>query len=157
MAPLMARVRNNVCLMLSLPVVALCFLALPGMELPGLNNGRSVSAMVGAGDPAAPPPVAFDVCVTDGTTHDTLQFSSSTGAYSFTRCKDGFTLAGTGTVRKSGSVIVLNDKKSDRLINSNFLVNQKTGKAAVVRVLSPGAFQTILINQTNPSTVCGCS
>ena len=152
MAPLMVRVRKNVCLMLSLPVVALCFLALPG-----LSNGRSVSTMVEVGDPAAAPPVAFDVCVTDGTTHDTLQFSSSTGAYSFTRCKDGFTLAGTGTVRKSGSVIVLNDKKSDRLINANFLSNQKTGRAAVVRVLSPGAFQTILINQTNPSTVCGCS
>ena len=152
MAPLMARVRNNVCLMLSLPVVALCFLTLPG-----LSNGRSVSTMVEVGDPAAAPPVAFDVCVTDGTTHDTLQFSSSTGAYSFTRCKDGFTLAGTGTVRKSGSVIVLNDKKSDRVINASFLVNQKTGKAAVLRVLSKGVFQTTLINQTNPSTVCGCS
>jgi len=157
MAPLKARLSNNVCLMLSLPVVALCFTTLPGMELPGLNNGRSVSAMVGAGDPAAPPPVAFDVCVTDGTTHDSLQFSSSTGAYLFTRCKDGFTLSGTGTVRKSGSVTVLNDKKSDRVINANVLSNQKTGKATIVRIISKGVFQTTLLSQTDPSSVCGCA
>jgi hypothetical protein len=112
--------------------------------------------MVEAGDPAAPPTVVFDVCVTDGTTHDTLQFSSSTGAYSFTQCKGGFTLSGTGTVRKSGSVIVLSDKKSDRLINANFLSNQKTGKATIIRIISKGAFQTTLISQTNPSSVCGC-
>jgi hypothetical protein len=147
--------------MLSLPVVALCFMPLPGMALPGmaspgLSNGRSVSTTVGAGDPAAPPTVA-DVCLTDGQTHDTLLFSSSTGAYTFTRCKDGFTLSGTGTVRKSGSVIVLSDKKSDRMINANFLSNQKTGKATVVLILSRGVFQTILISQTNPSSVCGCA
>jgi len=142
--------------MLSLPVVALCFPALRGMALPGLSNGRSALTTVAVGGPAAPPTIAFDVCLTDGQTHDTLQFSSSTGAYTFTRCKDGFTLSGTGTVRKSGSVIVLNDKKSDRVINANFLSNQKTGKATIVRIISKGVFQTTPISQTNPSSVCGC-
>ena len=151
MALTKASLINNVYTMLSLPVVALCFLALPG-----LSNERLASTGVVSGNPAASPTVVFDVCVTDGSTHDTLQFSSSTGAYSFTRCKDGFNLSGTGTVRKSGSVIVLNDKKSDRLINATFLTSQKTGKATVVRILSKGAFQTIIINQTNPAAVCGC-
>jgi hypothetical protein len=121
-----------------------------------MGNGRIVSAKVGVVKPVAPPPVAFDTCITDGTTHDNLQFSSVTGAYMFTRCNDSFTLSGTGTVRKSGSVIVLSDKKSDRLIRANFLSNQKTGKGIIVRIVSPGDAQTISINQINPATVCGC-
>ena len=145
------RSSKDVYTMLSLPVIALCFLALPGSTKGGL-----ASAKLAAVEPVAVATVVFDVCITDGTSHNTLQFSSTTGAYSFTRCKDSFTLSGTGTVRKSGSIIVLNDKKSDRVINVNFIANQKTGKATVIRILGKGTTQTITLNQTSPTQVCGC-
>src|SRR5262245_19689060 len=152
MALMRSKPSNNVRMMLSLPVVALCFMALPD-----LTKGWPAFASREAAEPAtAPPPVAFDTCVSDSITHDTLQFSSTTGAYSFTRCKDGLTLSGTGTIRKSASVIVLNDKKPDRLISASLLANQKTRNASLVRLFGPESFQTIITNQTSHSTACGC-
>jgi len=150
MAPVRSELSKNVYKMLSLPVITLCFLALPGFTQNRLLTPKQPAKWVAAAV------VSFDVCVTDAATHDNIQFSSSTGAYSFTRCKDGLNLSGTGTIRKSGSIIVLNDKKPDRLVNASFLANQRTGRGNILRVIGPGIFQTVTLNQTVPGAACGC-
>jgi hypothetical protein len=148
MTPIRSKLSMNVYTTLSLPVIALCFLALPGLTRSGLACARHEAV-----EPVALATVGF--CITDDHTHDNLSFNAG-GAYTFTRCKDGFTLSGTGTVRTSGSVMILTDKKLDRIINARFLTNQKTGRASVTLVGGKGNFQTTTANQTNPSAACGC-
>jgi hypothetical protein len=121
--------------------------------LPGLTKRGLVSANHEAVEPVAAATVAL--CITDDHTHDNLSFTAG-GAYTFTRCQDGFTLTGTGTVRTSGSIVTLTDKKSDRIINAAVLTNQKTGRANVTLIIGKGIFQTITANQTNPSAGCSC-
>jgi hypothetical protein len=129
-------------------VIALCLLTPPGLTKSGLACAKHEAV-----EPVAVAIAAF--CITDDRTHDNLSFSAG-GAYTFTRCKDGFTLSGTGTVRMVGSIAVLTDKKSDRLIKAGFLTNQKTGRANVTLIIGKGIFQTITVNQTNPNAACSC-
>jgi len=148
------RVGTSVYMMLSLPVIALCLLALPGLTRTGLASAKRAAPKPLA--PAAEPVAATaGACITDDNTHDNLSFSFA-GAYTFTRCKPSLTLTGTGTIKTSGSVVMLTDNKSDRLISAGFLVNQQTGRATITLKLGVGVFQVITVNQTNPKAVCGC-
>jgi hypothetical protein len=99
----------------------------------------------------------FDFCIKDDATGNLLQFSSTTGAYQFTRCKDGFTLTGTGSVRLANHIETLTDRKPDRRISAGFLTNQLTGHAVITIVAGPGLSQTYNLNQTNPRAVCACN
>ncbi|MGH9762963.1 MAG: hypothetical protein ACREAC_19235, partial [Blastocatellia bacterium] len=87
----------------------------------------------------------FSVCLEDDSSGNLLQFDSTTGAYQFTRCNDGFVLTGKGTVRLVNSVLALTDSKPDRRISASFLTNQLTGHATITIVLSGGTYQTISI------------
>jgi hypothetical protein len=104
--------------------------------------------------PATP---AFDICLKDDSTGNTLQFNSSTGAYKFTRCSDQFSLAGQGAVRSLGSIITLTDSKPDRRISAGFLANQMTGTATVILIAAPGVFQTVTIKSTSRTKDCSCA
>ena len=53
------------------------------------------------------------------------------GAYTFTNCKAGFTISGTGTTRTIVATQSLTDFRPDRRISGNFLTNQQTGTASV--------------------------
>jgi len=98
----------------------------------------------------------FDTCLRDDSTSNLFEFNSSTGAYRFTRCKDGFTLSGTGSVRTANSIVSLTDTKPDRNVNAGFLIAQRTGRATVTLITAPGLSQTITISSTNPNRICSC-
>lgn len=98
----------------------------------------------------------FDICIKDSTTGAMLQWSSTTGAYTFTNCKTGFTISGTGTTRTIGATQSLTDFKSDRRISGIFLSNQETGTAAVTVMIAQGVFQTFNLVQRVPNAACTC-
>ena len=98
----------------------------------------------------------LDICIQDNSSGDTFRFSSQTGAYLYTRCRDNFTLTGTGIVRVVGGVASLTDSKPDRRINAAFLLGQLTGRASITLIPAPGVYQTILVNDTNPYATCTC-
>lgn len=98
----------------------------------------------------------LNICIQDDHSGDTFRFNSQTGQYVYTRCKDKFTLTGTGTVKTSGSQIQLTDSKPDRQISAGYLTSQKTGRANIVLIKAPGVSQTIVVNQTNPFATCQC-
>lgn len=99
---------------------------------------------------------ALNTCIQDDHTGDTLRWNSTTGQYIYTRCKDKFTLSGTGVAKVSGGSATLTDSKSDRKISATFNQGSLTGHATVTLILAPGLTQTITLNQTNPHATCTC-
>jgi uncharacterized delta-60 repeat protein len=102
-------------------------------------------------------PPTFNYCMRDNTTGNFLQLNSTTGAYLLTRCKDGFTLAGTGKVQVVGSIVTLSDKRTNCVVSAGFNTGQRTGSATITLTLAPGIMQTIKINATNPYAACSCA
>jgi hypothetical protein len=98
----------------------------------------------------------FDVCIKDTATGAMLRWSSTTGAYTFTNCKTGFTISGTGTTRTNGGTQSLTDFKPDRRISGNFLTNQQTGTASVTVMVAQGVFQKFTLVQSFPNAACTC-
>ena len=102
--------------------------------------------------------LSFDVCMKDNTTGDVLQFSSTTGAYTFTTCNGSVTMSGTGSVRSVNGVLTLTDTQPDRRVSAGFNTGQKTGSATISKIVAPGVSQTFRINDTTSlGTGCACS
>jgi 6-phosphogluconolactonase (cycloisomerase 2 family) len=91
---------------------------------------------------------AFDTCLRDNNTGDVFTFSSSTGAYQYTRCRDGLTISGTGALRNVSGVLTLTDSESDRRVSGGFFMGQRTGRVTIVFMLAPGIWQTFTVNDT---------
>jgi hypothetical protein len=98
----------------------------------------------------------YDVCLQDDHSGDTLKFNSQSGAYVYTRCRDKFTLPGTGIVSNANGIISLSDSRSDRRISGAFILGQLTGRANIILTPAAGIYQTIVVNQTNPHPTCTC-
>ena len=103
-----------------------------------------------------PPAPSFDTCLKDNSTGNLLQWNSTTGAYKFTRCSDGFMLTGTGTVGLVNGIKTLTDFKSDRRISAGFNTGQLTGNAIIYLQVAQGVWQTLRIIDTNPAATCSC-
>ncbi len=58
----------------------------------------------------------YDKLIQDDSSKSMLRFNSTTGEYFFSRCSDGFTLSGIGTVTKTGCVFKLIHNPSDRRV-----------------------------------------
>ena len=95
-------------------------------------------------------------CIQDDITHDTFRFNTQTGAYTYTRCRDNFTVSGTAMVRIIGNIVTLLDFRPDRRINATFNTTQMTGRAYITLILATGVSQTTIVNQTNPHATCTC-
>ena len=95
-------------------------------------------------------------CIQDDHTGDTFRFNPQTGQYLYTRCKDKFTLTGTGIVRTVGGLVTITDIRPDRRISATFNTGQLTGHASLTVAIVPGVFQSITVNQTNPHPTCQC-
>jgi 6-phosphogluconolactonase (cycloisomerase 2 family) len=119
----------------------------------GINSGLgSLAVFPGKACPT------FDTCMRDDTTGNVFSFSSTTGAYQFTRCSDGFSISGTGTIRMIGSVLILTDNKPDRRISASFLNGQLTGNATIMLMVAQGVWQTFTVHDTTSlGTGCSCS
>ncbi|HKV39505.1 MAG TPA: choice-of-anchor Q domain-containing protein [Blastocatellia bacterium] len=101
--------------------------------------------------------VAADaVCMKDDHTGDLFQFNTQTGAYTYTRCKDGFTVTGTGKVTVASGTINLTDSESTKRISAAFSPGQLTGRANITLIPARGVFQTLTVSQTNPHATCSC-
>ena len=100
--------------------------------------------------------VQFDTCLRDNSTGNLLQWNSTTGQYKFTRCSDGFMIAGTGVVKLVGGIQMLTDFKPDRRISAGFNTGQRTGNATIYLQAVPGVWQSFQIVDTNPNAVCAC-
>jgi len=98
----------------------------------------------------------LNVCIQDDHTGDTFRFNSTTGQYVFTRCADKLTMTGTGAVKNVNGLNALSDSGTDRRISAMSNTGTLTGRANVVLILAPGVYQTIVVNQTNPSAACFC-
>jgi hypothetical protein len=73
-----------------------------------------------------------DVCIQDDHSGDTLTYVVQTGSYTYTRCKDGFTLSGAGVVSVVNGMINLTDSGSDRKITAGFNTGQLTGREPIL-------------------------
>jgi hypothetical protein len=98
----------------------------------------------------------LNACIQDDHTGDTFRFNSMTGQYVYIRCKDKFTLTGTGTVRNVNGLSTLTDSLSDRRISAMSNPGTLTGRALITLIPAPGVYQTITVNQTNPNATCAC-
>jgi len=98
----------------------------------------------------------FDLCLQKGQKPNILRASSFTGDYMLSSCNNPV-LGGTGTLSTTGAGLTLTDDKSDRNVTASFSTSQKTGNATILLTPSPGASQTILINQKKPRDSCSCS
>jgi hypothetical protein len=100
----------------------------------------------------------YDKCLKDDSSGNFIRFNSQTGDYLLTVCgAGGFSFSGTGTVRISGSVLMLTDTQTDRRVTISYLTNQLTGNATINIAAAPGVFNTIRIVQRNINATCGCS
>jgi hypothetical protein len=97
----------------------------------------------------------LNICIQDDHTGDTFRFNSMTGQYVYTRCRDKFTLSGTGVVGNSNGYVTITDNKPDRRINAGFSLSTFTGRANVTLIRS-GIIQTITVYDTNPHPTCTC-
>jgi hypothetical protein len=99
------------------------------------------------------PAMLFDLCIQDDSNGNRLQVNSTTGAYQFTNCS-GFTLGGTGTLTKRGSILTLQHISSDRRVTVT--VDTSSNRAtASIQLLSQGKTFTITDrNILNNSCAC---
>jgi hypothetical protein len=99
----------------------------------------------------------FDICMRDNTTGDVFTFNSKTGAYQYTRCKDGFTISGIGTVTNVSGVLTLTVSESNLKIRASFNTGQLTGSATITLEIAQGVWQTDSIHDTtSDGTGCSC-
>jgi hypothetical protein len=100
---------------------------------------------------------SFDTCVKDTNSGNLFQFSSTTGAYSFTICGKP-AVTGTGKVTVIGATTYLTDFSTPaRKISAFFNHGQLTGRATVTLSVAPGVFQTTIVNQSLPNKgSCAC-
>lgn len=94
----------------------------------------------------------FDVCLTDDNNGAALRFNSTSGDYMF--CGGGKTFNGTGTVKKSGNLISLQQTTADRRLNATVNTSAKTGAAMLQ---SPVGKNIGTISDTNmANSNCQC-
>ena len=120
-----------------------------GTDPDSSNNSSSVTTTV--------IPASFDTCLKDNTTGNLLQWNSANGQYLFTRCSDGFILAGTGVAKLVNGIKTLTDFRADRRISAGFNTGQLTGSATVYLMVAQGVWQSFQMIDTNPAAVCACN
>src|SRR5712692_1272621 len=116
-------------------------LVISGLPLPFSGNAYSAGnagSTVGATMRpalAAPvvqsPPPTFNLLLQDDSTHDMLRWNSTTGDYQYSRCGDGFTLTGTGSVSSRGNTYTLSQSGPDRRVSATLDVGLQSGSASV--------------------------
>jgi hypothetical protein len=101
-------------------------------------SGKSPKTATRKAAPVAATPVLFqstapsyDKLIQDDSSGSMLRFNSTTGEYLFSKCSDGFTLTGTGTVTKKGCTYTLAHNPSDRRVQASLDTCTKKGNASL--------------------------
>jgi trimeric autotransporter adhesin len=94
---------------------------------------------------------AFDICLQDDRTGDSLQFDSCTGNFQFTKCGAGaFILTGRGDTQRLGNLVTLRADRLFALAN----VNQGSPRSGIA-VLRSGRIFVVNDNDSTNNT-CSC-
>jgi 6-phosphogluconolactonase len=96
----------------------------------------------------------FDLCIQDESSRDVLRINTTTGAYQITRCRDGFTMGGTGTLSKRGCTISFQDAKNDRRIMASVDTCQNKATASI-QIFAQGSLVT-LNDRNTANNSCNC-
>lgn len=116
-----------------------------------IGSARPIRGIAVAG--AAAP--AFDACIQDDDTGDSLAFNTCTGDYQFTRCgSNGFTLIGRGDITRAGIILTLRDSKVTATFDSSPVSRRNSG-TAVIRLTPFGTGFTLYDSDTTNNT-CAC-
>ncbi len=95
-------------------------------------------------------------CLQDDSNGNLLRFNTTTGEYEFTRCSDGLTLSGVGTVTINGCTTTLMTRASGYAINASVNTCQHKGSASVV-LMSAKRLTAIGIRDMDTSdNICSC-
>jgi hypothetical protein len=95
------------------------------------------------------PSPTYNLLLQDDSTGNMLRWNSTTGQYLYSRCSDGFTLTGTGTVSSHGSTYTLTHNPADRRVQATLDNTQHSGTASVQYPLG-STTQTITDRSTTP-------
>jgi uncharacterized delta-60 repeat protein len=120
------------------------------------SDGKIVAAGIGSGDFALARYIggaAFDLCLQDDSSGDTLRINSTTGEYQFTKC-GGLVLSGTGSLIKRGSIVTLQHYGPDRRVLAT-IDNAVNKGFASIQVFSQRTIFTITDRNTTNNT-CAC-
>ncbi len=115
------------------------------------GGGRSKPVTVMA--TVSNPPMVFqssptyDSLLQDNSSGDMLRFNSTTGAYQFSRCSDGYTLTGTGSVSTQGCLITLTHFPTDRRLIARLDTCAHSGTVSL-QIYALGTTFTIIDSDT---------
>ncbi|HKV41599.1 MAG TPA: hypothetical protein VJX67_20510 [Blastocatellia bacterium] len=141
----------------ALVVRATLLIAGLGMILPSLPRGavtNAASVAPSARQDGAAVVASFDVCLTDDRTGFNIQYSSQTGAYTFSACSAGISISGTGKATNRDGVVTLTDKKADRTLSAAANAGLTTGSATVTIKTGQGSWRTFHIVDTRTGGKC---
>ncbi len=98
---------------------------------------------------------AYNACLQDDETGDTLQFNSRTGDYRFSRCgARGFTLSGRGAMRIAGCDISLTDSTREHAVTATLDTCKSKGTASIVVYSPPESFR--INDEETSDNPCSC-
>lgn len=100
------------------------------VPLSQLGNNKLALAAATPVMAQAPAPT-YDKLIQDDSSRNMLRFNSTTGEYLFSRCSDGFTLAGIGTVTRHGNTYTLTHNPSDRRVQAMLDTSTRRGNASL--------------------------
>jgi hypothetical protein len=103
------------------------------------------------------PPIQFDQAINleDDATGSFLVFNTGSGKYKFTRCIDGLTISGVGSVKVDGCSIFLEDVQAGHRVVASINECDQQGKALVEKfapadtIGSDGAPFKVFLNDAN--------
>lgn len=96
---------------------------------------------------------SFDSCIQDDSNGSILQINLTSGEYQFINCS-GFTLGGTGILKKKGSVTTLEDNRADRRVVAKLDTASNKGTASISSVPQGRNFTITDKNTTNNTCTC---
>lgn len=96
--------------------------------------------------------ITYNTCIQDDSSGYSIQINSTTGAYKFKRCSDGFTLTGQGSINSRGSTFTLQHNPSDRRVQASWSTGG-TGTAALQ--MPPGTTIITILDHSLANNNCG--
>lgn len=84
-----------------------------------------------AATPVQAPPPTYNKLLQDDSNGDLFRFNSTTGDYQYSKCGNGFTLIGTGTVTSRGNIYTLSQNGPDRRVTATIDDGVHKGSAGV--------------------------
>jgi hypothetical protein len=99
---------------------------------------------------------AFNICLQDETTRDTLQINSTTGAYKYTRCSDRRMLEGIGTLTAQGCTITLQDFGGIRRVLAKVDTCVRSATASIRISATVDILNATITDQNIANNTCDC-